>query len=65
MKWRLFYATIPRGWYEVAGKISNHEGVVIRKGSFGKMDKMVIFEEKALKEISYLFNQRYIFEKKV
>ena len=29
------------------------------------MDKMVIFEEKALKEISYLFNQRYIFEKKV
>ena len=27
MKWRLFYATIPRVWYEVAGKISNHEGV--------------------------------------
>ena len=31
MKWSLFYATIPRGWYEVAGRISNHEGDMIRK----------------------------------
>jgi len=34
-------------------------------GGFGERDKVVIFEEKVLKEISYLFKRRYIFGKKV
>ena len=46
--------------------MSDPEGAMFGKGGvLGELDKMVIFEEKVLKEISYLFKQRYIFEKKV
>ena len=46
--------------------MGDHEGAMFgKRRSFGEMDKMVTFEEKVLKEISYLFKQRYIFEEKV
>ena len=48
---------MPKGRHEVAGKEEDHEGAVIRKGSFGKMDKTVVFEEKGFKGNSYLLRK--------
>ena len=58
MKWRLFYATIPRGWYEVAGRISNHEGDMIRKQEvLEKWTRRWFSRKKVFKEISYLLTK--------
>ena len=34
MEWKMFYATIPKGWYEVVGKCFDHEGLWSKKEEF-------------------------------
>ena len=61
---KMFYATIPKDWYEVVGKGLTMKGYGQKRRSFGEINKMVILRENLLKETSYLFQQRCIFVKK-
>ena len=45
----MFYATKPKGWYEVVGKWLTMKGYGRKRRSFGEINQMVIFSGKSFK----------------
>jgi len=64
-KWKMFYATIPKGWYKVVGKWFDHEGLWSKKEEFWRNKQMVIFRENIYKRDFLPFSTKMYFREKV